>query len=438
MLASATVLPHPPPTGEALPQRVLVMENSRAFTGMLREAIETRLEIPVTVAASLAEAQRAIEQDGPWFLALTGLTVADGDADTIVSFFAEHSIPTVVVSGFYDEKLRQRILGQHVIDYVLKSTPDSIDYLVWLVRRLERNRRIAGLVVDDSPSARAYAAGLLQLYGYRVLEAEDGHQGLKVLEANPDIRMVIVDQEMPGMEGTEFIRRLRGSRARDRVAVIGLSGNSDASLIPRFLKSGANDFLRKPFSREEFFCRVSQNIDQLELIGTLQDLATRDYLTGLPNRRFFIEQGLRLLPRLQAERRPVAAAMLDIDHFKRINDTWGHEVGDIALQAVADAVQKHARENDIIGRFGGEEFVLLSPDLDIAQAGAHFEGLRQRICDLQIPVAREILRLTVSVGVCVSTDAAPRGDLLHSMLAEADRRMYLAKAEGRNRVEALA
>ncbi|MET0290473.1 MAG: diguanylate cyclase [Pseudoxanthomonas sp.] len=435
MRASALVLPHPPESGEALPQRVLVVENSRAFTGMLREAIETRLEIPVTVASSLAEAQRAIEQDGPWFLALTGLTVSDGDADTIVSFFAEQSIPTVVVSGFYDEKLRQRILGQHVIDYVLKSTPDSVDYLVWLVRRLERNRHIAALVVDDSASARAYAAGLLQLYGYRVLEAEDGHKGLEVLEANPDIRLAIVDQEMPGMEGVEFIRRLRGTRARDRVAVIGLSGNSDASLIPRFLKSGANDFLRKPFSREEFFCRVSQNIDQLELIGTLQDLATRDYLTGLPNRRHFIEQGLRLLPRLQAEQRPVAAAMLDIDHFKRINDTWGHEVGDIALRAVAHAVQDHARASDVIGRFGGEEFVLLSPDLDAEQAGAHFESLRKRISALQIPVAKDILRLTVSVGVF--TDVTYRSDL-QAMLSEADRRMYLAKADGRNRVEATA
>lgn len=438
MLASAAVLSHQPTTGESLPQRVLVMENSRAFTGMLREAIETRLEIPVTVASSLAEAQRVIEQDGPWFLALTGLTVADGDADTIVSFFAEHSIPTVVVSGFYDEKLRQRILGQHVIDYVLKSTPDSVDYLVWLVRRLERNRRIAALVVDDSASARAYAGGLLQLYGYRVLEAEDGERGLQMLESNPDIRLAIVDQEMPGMEGTEFVRRLRASRARDRLAVIGLSGNSDVSLIPRFLKSGANDFLRKPFSREEFFCRVSQNIDQLELVGTLQDLATRDYLTGLPNRRHFIERGLRLLPRLQAEQRPVAAAMLDIDHFKRVNDTWGHEAGDLAIQAVANAVQAHAREQDIVGRFGGEEFVLLSPDLDLAQANAHFESLRERIRDLEVPIGGEILRLTVSVGVCVSTDDSAREDLLRNLLAEADRRMYLAKAEGRNRVKALA
>ncbi len=106
-------------------------------------------------------------------------------------------------------------------------------------------------------------------------------------------------------------------------------------MVAQFLKNGANDFLRKPYSREEFFCRVSQNVDQLELIGSLQDLATRDFLTGLPNRRHFLEQAERLVPKMRISGEPLALAMLDIDHFKHINDCWGHETGDHALRAVA-------------------------------------------------------------------------------------------------------
>lgn len=417
--------------GDPLPQRVLLVENSRTFTTMLREAIESRVELPVTVVSTLAEAARVLEEEDGWFLVLTGLVLVDGDRDQVVEFFVSRKLPTVVVSGVYDEDLRKRVLQQQIIDYVLKNAPGSIDYLTWLAQRLDRNRRISALVVDDSLSARTYAAALLQMYGYKVVVAADGAQGLKAIEQDPRIRLAVVDQEMPGMEGVEFTRRLRSLRARDKVAVIGLSGNTDASLIPRFLKNGANDFLRKPFSREEFFCRVSQNVDQLELIGTLQDLATRDFLTGLPNRRHFLEQAQRLLPKLLAGHETVTVAMLDIDHFKHINDTWGHEAGDDALRAAAAAVSSHARPQDLVARFGGEEFCLLAPGLDEVGVARYFETLRERIGALRIPAGKDVLQMTVSIGLC---SAHSPEHSLHDLLIEADKHLYLAKAGGRNQV----
>ncbi|WP_167393974.1 diguanylate cyclase [Xanthomonas populi] len=414
-----------------LPQRVLLVENSRTFTSMLREAIEQRVELPVTVVSTLAEAARVLDEEDGWFLVLTGLVLVDGDRDKVVEFFLSRKLPTVVVSGVYDEDLRQRVLQQQIIDYVLKNAPGAIEYLAWLVQRLERNRRIAALVVDDSLSARTYAGALLSMYGYRVVLAADGAAGLQAIERDPGIRLTIVDQEMPGMEGVEFTRRLRATRSRDKVAVIGISGNSDSSLIPRFLKNGANDFLRKPFSREEFFCRVSQNVDQLELIGTLQDLATRDFLTGLPNRRYFLEQSQRVIPTLLSQDQTVTAAMVDIDHFKHINDTWGHEAGDQALRAVAASVSGHARPQDLVARFGGEEFCLLVPGLDVANASNYFETLRERISALRVRVGDETLSMTVSIGVCIASES---DQSLHHLLKEADKHLYLAKAGGRNQV----
>ncbi len=417
---------------EALPQRILLVENSRTFTTMLREAIEQRLELPVSVAATLAEAGELLDRESGWFLVLTGLVLADGDRDQVVDFFVSRGLPTVVVSSVYDEDLRKRVLQQQIIDYVLKNTPGSVDYLVWLVQRMERNRRIAALVVDDSPSARAYAASLLAMYGYTVSEAAGGEAALQILEANPAIRLVIVDQEMPGMDGVELTRRLRAQRPRDTVAVIGISGNTDPSLIPRFLKNGANDFLRKPFSREEFFCRVSQNVDQLELIGTLQDLATRDFLTGLPNRRSFLEQSQRHLSQVPADApREVAVAMIDIDHFKHVNDTYGHEAGDEALRAVAAVVNAHTRPQDLCARFGGEEFCLLAPGLDAQAVDRYFEELRHAVAAIALPLGPSVLRMTVSIGVC---RMSLQRDALHRLISEADRQLYLAKAGGRNRV----
>jgi len=424
-----------PPLGasDSLPQRILLVENSRAYTQVVCEAIRQKLGLPVTVVATLAEARAALQSRDDWFMVLTSLVLADGARDAVVEFFLSHGLPTVVVSGVYDEDLRQQVLGRQIVDYVLKNTPGSIDYLIWLVQRLERNRRIGALVVDDSRSARAHAAGLLRMYGFRVIEAANAQAGMAALDGDPGIRLAIVDQEMPGMKGDEFTRLLRTRRARDHLAIVGISGTQDASLIPRFLKNGANDFLHKPFSREEFFCRISQNIDQLELIGTLQDLATRDFLTGLPNRRSFLQQSEEKLPQWQAESLPVTSAVIDIDHFKHINDSWGHEAGDCALRALAGVIAAHTGDAALSARFGGEEFCMLVPGLSDAQSWSYFDALRRKIEDMEVvlPGSGVTLRMTASIGVYRTQS---HDEPLNMLLSEADRHLYLAKADGRNRI----
>lgn len=428
------ILPVQPALSTSLdpaPRGILLVDNSRSFARMVAAELGDRLGLPVTVAASMAEARQLLRWPDRYFLAFTGLVLADADPDAILAFFAASGVPTVVVSGVYDDSLRRKVLGRNIVDCVVKDTPGSVDYLVWLAQRLERNRRISALVVDDSPAARALAASMLSLYGFDVIEAEDGEAALRAIAAHPSVRLVITDYEMPGLDGLELVRRIRATHARDRLAIIGVSGSGSPGLVARFLKHGANDFLHKPWSREEFFCRVSQNVDNLELIGTLQDLATRDFLTGLPNRRHFFDRGGQLFAGQHAQ--GVATAMLDIDHFKHVNDSWGHDVGDLAIRAVANAVARHARAQDLAARFGGEEFAVLAPDMACDEAVASFERLRGDIEAMQIPLADgRSIAVTVSIGVCTGAGS------LSGMLAEADRRLYMAKVGGRNRVVAQA
>lgn len=419
-----------------LPQRVLIVENSRSYAGMLAEAVEGGLHLPVALARTMAEAESALAAHPDIFLILSGLVLPDAGEDVIIDRFSSTGLPVVVVSSKYDEALRDRVLGRSVVDYVIKSAPGHLDYIAWLVQRLDRNRRIAALVVDDSASARLMVAELLSSYGFRVLLAGDGEQALGAIEQDPGIRLVITDHEMPGLTGVELSAKLRERYNRDRLAIIGVSGANKGELVARFLKNGANDFLHKPFSREEFFCRVSQNVDNLDLIGTLQDLATKDFLTGLSNRRHFFDLSTKRLDALRAQAKPIAVATLDIDHFKKINDTYGHDGGDIALKAVARAVAEHARTEDIVARFGGEEFVVLAPGLDAESAWSYFEALRERIAALEVdlPDGRRIAAST-SIGVCLSHDGKPH---IHALLGESDRMLYIAKAGGRNRVEMTA
>lgn len=422
----------------ALPQRVLIVENSRSYAGMLAEAMEERAGLPVVLARTMAEAETALAANPDIFLVLSGLVLPDAAQDAIIDRFAETGLPIVVVSSKYDEALRDRILGRSVVDYVIKSAPGHLEYLAWLAQRLDRNRRIAALVVDDSPSARLMVAELLSSYGFRVLLASSGEDGLRAVDQDPGIRLVITDHEMPGLTGVDLSAKLRERYARDRMAIIGVSGANKPELVARFLKNGANDFLHKPFSREEFFCRVSQNIDNLDLIGTLQDLATKDFLTGLSNRRHFFQLAERRIDALHSAGRECAVATLDIDHFKKINDTWGHDGGDLALKSVARALQAHMRAEDVVARFGGEEFVVLAGDLDADSSRAYFEALRERIAALsvELPDGRTF-SLTTSIGVC-RLPASGTKVPMHAALNESDRMLYIAKAGGRNRVEMTA
>lgn len=410
---------------------ILLVDNSRSFAAMVAASVGERLGLPVTVAASLTEARRILAESDRYFLIFTGLVLADAGPDAILEYFVGTRIPMVVVSGAYDEPVRQKMLALPIVDCVLKNTPGSIDYLVWLAQRLDRNRRIGALVVDDSAAARQLATSLLRLYGFQVTESRSGTEALQAIASNPDIRLVITDYEMPGMDGLELIRHLRGAHARDRMAIIGVSGSESAPLVAQFLKHGANDFLHKPYSREEFFCRVSQNVDNLDLIGTLQDLATKDFLTGLPNRRHFFDLGTQMFATSAAD--GLSAAMIDIDHFKHVNDTHGHDTGDLAIKAVANAVAQHVRAQDLPARFGGEEFVVLAPGLRGDEARIYFEALRAGIEAMTIALGDgRSIRLTVSIGVCADAGS------LSATLAEADRQLYVAKANGRNRVEQAA
>jgi diguanylate cyclase (GGDEF)-like protein len=420
-----------PPTG--LEGTILLVDNSHFFAGMVASAIGDRLGLKVAVADSLAAARREVERHaGEFILVLSGLILPDAQEFEVVDYFTGQNLPLVVVTAIFDAITRERILAARVIDYVLKDNPASVDYIVWLVERVVLNRGLTALVVDDMRSWRRQVSSLLSLYGFNVVEAENGEQALAHIKANPSIRLLVTDFEMPGMNGIELIRRVRATHRRDRLAIIGMSASESSlgPISPQFIKSGANDFLAKPFLPEELFCRVAQNVESLERIGHLHRLATTDYLTGLFNRRSFFETAPRLFAEAAAQGRALIAAMADIDFFKRINDTYGHDAGDAVLRAVANTLATHCGEGGVVARFGGEEFCMLLPQLPEAEAAAFFERLRAAVEGLAVTFGNATIAVTSSFGICTKPQES-----LTATLSAADQALYLAKDQGRNRVE---
>jgi len=409
-------------------ERVLVVEDSKAISSLLCASIELLPGLAVTCAANFAEAQQLLAT-GPeqYFLAVLDLNLPDAPNGEIVDLVQGHGIPVIVLSAAFDEDRRRTLFEKNIVDYVDKQQLSGVEYVIKLIERIYASRKLRVLVVDDSASFRSYAEILLQNHGYRTCTAANGTDALSVLQAASDIRLVVTDYHMPVMDGLEMVRQIRLTKSREQLAIIGISDNRNPEVSIRFLKAGASDFLAKPFQLEEFYCRVDQNLDMLRLLQEARDAADRDFLTKVYNRRYFFKHAELHYQRAVEGDYAIAVAMIDVDHFKAINDTYGHQFGDRALQALAALLTEVAAGNGMVARFGGEEFVYLRLLDANTLADQLMEELRHVVSQLEQRHNTTTVSMTVSVGVTENID----GDF-DQMLARADQAVYLAKEAGRN------
>ena len=332
------------------------------------------------------------------------------------------------MTGNIDKKTRNMVEKYPIIDYIIKENKQAYQYLEKQLKRLPRNENVKVLVVDDSISTRHYVVSLLLRHKYQVSEAEDGKKALEVLANSPDISVIITDNEMPNMNGDELCSEIRRIYSNDEKAIIGISGADSSELSSLFLKNGANDYLHKPFNNEEFYCRLSQNVGMLEQIATIKRQANTDYLTDLPNRRYFFEQANNSLKELSLKKVNGALAMIDIDHFKSINDTYGHDAGDQVLKGLAICLKKYF-EKYLVARLGGEEFAVYFADETPQEALKRLEGFRYFVENNSQEFSKDKIKLTISIGF--STGPVYQMDTL---LKQADQKLYEAKESGRNKV----
>jgi diguanylate cyclase (GGDEF)-like protein len=412
-------------------KKLLLVEDMKFFNSLVVKHVKRNLDIEVVSCTTYAEAVEALMADTQdYFLAVLDLNLPDAPDGEIVDLVISHQIPVVVFSAHFDEDLRDQILSRKVIDYVVKQNPSSLDYLFSLISRLYFNRFIKVLVVDDSRTARQYVSDLMNQYQFQVLGAANGEEALEVIEKNDDIKLVITDFNMPKMDGFELTREIRRRYPKHKIGIIGISTTGSNVLSAKFIKNGANDFLNKPFLREEFFCRVCQNVELIEFMSNLQSAATQDFLTGLHNRRFLSEIGNNYTARAIREDLPISIALIDIDYFKNINDTYGHSAGDEILIQIGELLNERCRRSDVLARFGGEEFCIIANNLEAQNSFALFDNLRAMIEDHTFTVKDLSVKITASFGVTYDIKKD-----FNAMIEDADRALYKAKNNGRNRVE---
>ena len=295
------------------------------------------------------------------------------------------------------------------------------------------------LVADDSPTIRALLSGALQRWGFDVIQCTDGEQAWGVLTGPEAPGLALVDWEMPIMDGIRLCEKVRAREAEGALYtyLILLTARRDQEDVIAGMGAGADDYVVKPFDEAELRVRLRAGRRIVELQGELYRMqemfrvqSRTDPLTGCLNRRAVIERFEAELHRAQRDGRPLGVGVLDIDHFKHVNDAHGHAAGDAVLRELARRLSAGTRANDAFGRTGGEEFVLLWPGAPPAETRVAAERIRSRIAQEPFSTPTGPLAVTISLGVTTSAG----DELVEAALARADAALYAAKSSGRNRV----
>jgi two-component system cell cycle response regulator len=288
------------------------------------------------------------------------------------------------------------------------------------------------LIAEDDPISRRILEVNLREWGYEVMVASDGAEAWEIIQQAESPNLIISDWMMPRMDGLALCREIRNMENSEYIYFIILTAKGENKDIIEGLEAGADDFLTKPFNQEElkYRTRIGERVINLE--RRIMELANTDALTGLLNRRSFMERMEQEMSRAQREKRPLSFILADIDHFKTVNDTYGHQIGDLVLQRCAGKLATTARPYDFVGRYGGEEFVVCLAGADGLQAGSVAKRMRQQIEDMEIMLPDDSgkVRITASFGTASYTIES--GEKVDLLIKKADDALYLAKDKGRN------
>jgi len=409
--------------------RILIVDDNKTLAKAISKRLSKKLDCEIDVAYNLKEAKLYLHKY-TYLVTILDINLPDAPNGEAVDYALKHNNKVIVLSGNDNKEFRKKMLEKNILDYVNKTGAENIQYIIHLIKRLQKNKNHKVLVVDDSNLFRKTMQNILNNFLFDVYSVAHGEEALGMLNTHPDISLVITDYYMPVMDGLQLTKEIRKKFTHNDLSIIALSSNDDDEVTSLFLKNGANDYIKKPFSKEEFSCRVNNSVEALENIQYISNNANRDFLTGLYNRRYFYKNVLEYFNDAIKNSEEFSIAMIDIDHFKNVNDTYGHDTGDKVIVSLAELLMSNTGEKDIVSRFGGEEFCVVLKYVSKTDSLNIFEKLRKKVENSYVLSEKEeVIRYTISIGIALEYEKD-----LESTINQADANLYKAKQNGRNQI----
>ncbi len=411
-------------------KKILIVDDDPFFHKALTKLFSRYLpEIQVNGAKSFSEAKDLISKE-IFDLAICDYHLPDSEHGEAIEYLVKEKISTVVLTGCYEPAIREFCIHLGVADVLLKNIPNLSEILLSTVKRLLKNNNTNILIVEDSKLTQRILTKTLKSIGLNVFQADTIAEAEKLLfQEEKPFKLILLDYYLE-REAIDLLISIRKRYSKHEVGVIVISAYVTSTFVPQLLKAGANDFLRKPFLEEEVKVRVNNLLDYLDAIEELSFLANHDPLTGLLNRKTFFIKANELFQITKRKGHKLALVMFDLDNFKKINDTYGHQAGDLVLCDFGKKLKEFfKRYTDIIARYGGEEFVLLCFYDDREEFLSYLEKFKDFVA--QNPPSFENLQLPYTFSAGVELELKEN---LEEMVKSADSKLYFAKSLGKNRI----
>ena len=414
-------------------KKILIASDDKTTLTILSTKVKMlNHDIEVLTAENYKDGVRhIIEQKGRIHASIVDFFLPDASEGEMVNLVLEKEIPTVVLTSDFGEKLRQRLLSNDVLDVIFKDSKKGINNVINSIDRILYNYDTTVLIVDDSRTSRDILKDILVSIKLNILLAEDGEEALELVKKyKQDISLVLTDYNMPKMDGMDLVLEIRELYDKDELAIAVLSSSEKLDIPTQFIKIGANDFIEKPYTKKEVVTRVNSLLYTMKLFEQTRELSYKDYMTGAYNRRYFYSSGISIFEKAKRDKNKLAIATIDIDNFKIINDTYGHDIGDICIINLLKVLQENLRTSDLVSRFGGDEFVVLLENITLENTKILFEKLRVALEKNIVKANNYKIKFTVSIGISYGIN-----EDLDAMIKISDDALYFCKKNGRDQVK---